>query len=109
MLKSRVLLLQLMQNCFPMLPNPLDSQGPEESRAPSEGAAAACPSTSSSEEPVNESVKAVRELSTHLYHSENLSTFIQLGVEDHYGYRVRFFCGGSLDSSNFSCLISKCL
>uniref|UniRef100_A0A4W6ECV5 Zinc finger ZZ-type and EF-hand domain containing 1 n=1 Tax=Lates calcarifer TaxID=8187 RepID=A0A4W6ECV5_LATCA len=67
-LKSRVLLLQLMQNCFPMLPNPLDSQGPEESRAPSEGAAAACPSTSSSEEPVNESVKAVRELSTHLYH-----------------------------------------
>uniref|UniRef100_A0A4W6EG63 Zinc finger ZZ-type and EF-hand domain containing 1 n=1 Tax=Lates calcarifer TaxID=8187 RepID=A0A4W6EG63_LATCA len=51
-LKSRVLLLQLMQNCFPMLPNPLDSQGPEESRAPSEGAAAACPSTSSSEDDI---------------------------------------------------------
>uniref|UniRef100_A0A671TY76 Zinc finger ZZ-type and EF-hand domain containing 1 n=1 Tax=Sparus aurata TaxID=8175 RepID=A0A671TY76_SPAAU len=43
-LKSRVLLLQLMQNCFPMLPNPLDA------------------------EPPSASVKAVLELYTHLCH-----------------------------------------
>ncbi|KAF0038068.1 hypothetical protein F2P81_008552 [Scophthalmus maximus] len=66
-LKSRVLLLQLMQNCFPMLPNPLESHGPEESSGPDEGAtAAACPSTSSSAEPLNDSVRAVSELYTHL-------------------------------------------
>uniref|UniRef100_A0A7N8X3D4 Zinc finger, ZZ-type with EF hand domain 1 n=1 Tax=Mastacembelus armatus TaxID=205130 RepID=A0A7N8X3D4_9TELE len=41
----RVLLLQLMQNCFPMLPNPMDS-----------------------EEPLNDSVRAVWELYTHLCH-----------------------------------------
>ncbi|XP_074528100.1 zinc finger ZZ-type and EF-hand domain-containing protein 1 [Halichoeres trimaculatus] len=72
-LKSRVLLLQLMQNCFPMLPNPLeprssgDSKGPEE-RAPAAAAAAAAegPSTSSSTEPQSESVRAVWELYTHL-------------------------------------------
>ncbi|XP_053187523.1 zinc finger ZZ-type and EF-hand domain-containing protein 1 isoform X2 [Scomber japonicus] len=72
-LKSRVLLLQLMQNCFPMLPNPLETGGAEESKGPNEGAeaaaaAAACPSTSSSAEPVNESVRAVWELYTHLCH-----------------------------------------
>uniref|UniRef100_A0A3B4V2H1 Zinc finger ZZ-type and EF-hand domain containing 1 n=1 Tax=Seriola dumerili TaxID=41447 RepID=A0A3B4V2H1_SERDU len=68
-LKSRVLLLQLMQNCFPMLPNPLESQGPEESRGPDEGAtAAACASTSSGGEPLNDSVRAVWELYTHLCH-----------------------------------------
>nr|XP_019941221.1 PREDICTED: zinc finger ZZ-type and EF-hand domain-containing protein 1 isoform X3 [Paralichthys olivaceus] len=66
-LKSRVLLLQLMQNCFPMLPNPVESQGPEESRVRDEGAAAAAgPSTSSSGEPLNDSVRAVWELYTHL-------------------------------------------
>uniref|UniRef100_A0A8D3CTL8 Zinc finger ZZ-type and EF-hand domain containing 1 n=1 Tax=Scophthalmus maximus TaxID=52904 RepID=A0A8D3CTL8_SCOMX len=72
-LKSRVLLLQLMQNCFPMLPNPLESHGPEESSGPDEGAtAAACPSTSSSAEPLNDSVRAVSELYTHLCLSKNL-------------------------------------
>ncbi|XP_068457200.1 zinc finger ZZ-type and EF-hand domain-containing protein 1 [Clinocottus analis] len=66
-LKSRVLLLQLMQNCFPMLPNPLEPRGPEESKGPDEGApAAARPSTSSNAEPLSESVKAVGELYTHL-------------------------------------------
>uniref|UniRef100_A0A8D2ZEM8 Zinc finger ZZ-type and EF-hand domain containing 1 n=1 Tax=Scophthalmus maximus TaxID=52904 RepID=A0A8D2ZEM8_SCOMX len=53
----RVLLLQLMQNCFPMLPNPLDA------------------------EPLNDSVRAVSELYTHLCLSKNLSIFIQQGVE----------------------------
>uniref|UniRef100_A0A8C4EGY5 Zinc finger, ZZ-type with EF hand domain 1 n=1 Tax=Dicentrarchus labrax TaxID=13489 RepID=A0A8C4EGY5_DICLA len=48
----RVLLLQLMQNCFPMLPNPLDPRGPEESKG--------------SAEPL--SVRAVWELYTHLCH-----------------------------------------
>ncbi|XP_037604107.1 zinc finger ZZ-type and EF-hand domain-containing protein 1 isoform X4 [Sebastes umbrosus] len=68
-LKSRVLLLQLMQNCFPMLPNPLEPRGPEESKGPDEGAAAAaCPSTSSSAEPLSDSVRAVNELYTHLCH-----------------------------------------
>uniref|UniRef100_A0A8C2ZSW0 Zinc finger ZZ-type and EF-hand domain containing 1 n=1 Tax=Cyclopterus lumpus TaxID=8103 RepID=A0A8C2ZSW0_CYCLU len=43
----RILLLQLMQNCFPMLPNSLEPRGPEVSRGPDEGApAATCPSTS---------------------------------------------------------------
>ncbi|KAG7515736.1 zinc finger ZZ-type and EF-hand domain-containing protein 1 [Solea senegalensis] len=67
-LKSRVLLLQLMENCFPVLPNPLEYEGAQESRVPdAEGAAAAaCPSTSSSEEPLNDSVKAVCEFYTHL-------------------------------------------
>uniref|UniRef100_A0A7N6B3A3 Zinc finger, ZZ-type with EF hand domain 1 n=1 Tax=Anabas testudineus TaxID=64144 RepID=A0A7N6B3A3_ANATE len=68
-LKSRVLLLQLMQNCFPMLPNPLESRGPEESRGPNEAATAvASSSTPSSGEPVNDSVRAVGELYTHLCH-----------------------------------------
>ncbi|XP_062261903.1 zinc finger ZZ-type and EF-hand domain-containing protein 1 isoform X1 [Platichthys flesus] len=66
-LKSRVLLLQLMQNCFPMLPNPVESPGPEESQVPDEGATtAAGPSTSTSGEPLNDSVRAVWELYTHL-------------------------------------------
>lgn len=74
MLKSRVLLLQLMQNCFPMLPNPLESRGPEESRGPNEAATAvASSSTPSSGEPVNDSVRAVGELYTHLCHSKNVS------------------------------------
>uniref|UniRef100_A0A671TYH1 Zinc finger ZZ-type and EF-hand domain containing 1 n=1 Tax=Sparus aurata TaxID=8175 RepID=A0A671TYH1_SPAAU len=62
-LKSRVLLLQLMQNCFPMLPNPLEPRGSDEGAT-----AAACPSTSSSAEPPSASVKAVLELYTHLCH-----------------------------------------
>ncbi|KAM9348292.1 zinc finger ZZ-type and EF-hand domain-containing protein 1 [Symphorus nematophorus] len=70
-LKSRVLLLQLMQNCFPMLPNPLEPRGSEESRGSNEAAMAAAvagPSTSSSAEPVSDSVRAVGELYTHLCH-----------------------------------------
>ncbi|KAK2828812.1 hypothetical protein Q5P01_019846 [Channa striata] len=66
-LKSRVLLLQLLQNCFPMLPNPLESRSPEESRGP-DVTGAASPSTSSSEEFLNDSVRAVWELYTHLCH-----------------------------------------
>uniref|UniRef100_A0A665UYM5 Zinc finger, ZZ-type with EF hand domain 1 n=1 Tax=Echeneis naucrates TaxID=173247 RepID=A0A665UYM5_ECHNA len=68
-LKSRVLLLQLMQNCFPMLPNPLESQGPEENKGTDDGpAAAACQSTFNSGEPLNGSVRAVWELYSHLCH-----------------------------------------
>ncbi|XP_061596133.1 zinc finger ZZ-type and EF-hand domain-containing protein 1 isoform X1 [Cololabis saira] len=68
-LKSIVLLLQLMQNCFPTLPNPLQPPGLEESREPEDSAAAAAhPSTSSSEEPLNDSVKPVLELYNHLCH-----------------------------------------
>ncbi|XP_026183286.1 zinc finger ZZ-type and EF-hand domain-containing protein 1 isoform X3 [Mastacembelus armatus] len=68
-LKSRVLLLQLMQNCFPMLPNPMESRGAEDSGGPDQGTtAAAVSSTSSSEEPLNDSVRAVWELYTHLCH-----------------------------------------
>ncbi|XP_036975972.1 zinc finger ZZ-type and EF-hand domain-containing protein 1 isoform X2 [Acanthopagrus latus] len=63
LLKSRVLLLQLLQNCFPMLPNPLEPRGSDEGAT-----AAACPSTSSSAEPASASVKAVSELYTHLCH-----------------------------------------
>lgn len=71
MLRSRVLLLQLMQNCFPMLPNPLEVPGSEESSRSEEGAtAAACPSTSSSGEPPNDATNAVYELYTHLCHSK---------------------------------------
>ncbi|MED6251647.1 hypothetical protein ATANTOWER_000902, partial [Ataeniobius toweri] len=68
-LKSRVLLLQLMQNCFPMLPNPMEPQDSEESKDPDEGApAAAGPSTSGSEDPQSVSAKAVLELYNHLCH-----------------------------------------
>lgn len=70
-MKSRVLLLQLMQNCFPMLPNPLEPRGSEDSKGPDEGATAG-PSTSSSSEPQNDSVRAVGELYNHLCHSKNL-------------------------------------
>ncbi|KAF3706699.1 Zinc finger ZZ-type and EF-hand domain-containing protein 1 [Channa argus] len=66
-LKSRVLLLQLMQNCFPMLPNPLEAQSPDESRG-SDATEAACSSTSSSEESLNDSIRPVWELYTHLCH-----------------------------------------
>uniref|UniRef100_A0A3Q3B408 Zinc finger, ZZ-type with EF hand domain 1 n=1 Tax=Kryptolebias marmoratus TaxID=37003 RepID=A0A3Q3B408_KRYMA len=66
-MKSRVLLLQLMQNCFPMLPNPLEPQDSKESGGPDKGAsAAASPSASSSEEPSCPSLGAVFELYTHL-------------------------------------------
>ncbi|XP_029924268.1 zinc finger ZZ-type and EF-hand domain-containing protein 1 isoform X2 [Myripristis murdjan] len=68
-MKSRVLLLQLLQNCFPMLPNPLEPRSSEESRGTDEGAtAAAFPSTSSSAEPQPDPTKAVWELYTHLCH-----------------------------------------
>ncbi|XP_037544055.1 zinc finger ZZ-type and EF-hand domain-containing protein 1 [Nematolebias whitei] len=66
-MKSRILLLQLMQNCFPMLPNPLEPQGTKESGGPDEGASAAAGSSaSSSDEHPCPSVKAVSELYTHL-------------------------------------------
>ncbi|XP_056909607.1 zinc finger ZZ-type and EF-hand domain-containing protein 1 [Takifugu flavidus] len=60
-LKSRVLLLQLMQNCFPMLPNPLEQSVSDEGVK-----AAAGPSTSSSSETSLLSVAAVGELYAHL-------------------------------------------
>ncbi|XP_046876692.1 LOW QUALITY PROTEIN: zinc finger ZZ-type and EF-hand domain-containing protein 1 [Hypomesus transpacificus] len=66
-MKSRVLLLQLLQNCFLVLPSPPESQGPGEGEgqgAEVGPAAAACPSTSSSSEP--DSSRAVWELYTHL-------------------------------------------
>ncbi|KAM4546819.1 zinc finger ZZ-type and EF-hand domain-containing protein 1 [Fundulus diaphanus] len=68
-LKSRVLLLQLMQNCFPMLPNPVEPQDTEDSKGPEEGASAAAgPSTVRSEDPQSLSAKAVLDLYTHLCH-----------------------------------------
>ena len=89
-MKSRVLLLQLMQNCFPMLPNPLDHQTPEESKESEEDAtAAAHPSTSSSVEPLNDSAKAVLELYTHLCYSKNPSAFTELAAV----FFIVFFCG----------------
>lgn len=63
-MKSRVLLLQLMQNCFPTLPNPLEAKGAEEASA------AAGPSTSCSGESLRDSTRAVYELYTHLCHSK---------------------------------------
>ncbi|KAF7655072.1 hypothetical protein LDENG_00061510 [Lucifuga dentata] len=69
-MKSRVLLLQLLQNCYSVLPNPMEPRVPEENRGAEEGATAtaACPSTSSSVEPPSDSVKAIWELYTHLCH-----------------------------------------
>ncbi|XP_008426375.1 zinc finger ZZ-type and EF-hand domain-containing protein 1 isoform X2 [Poecilia reticulata] len=70
-LKSRVLLLQLMQNCFPMLPNPTELQDAEESKRPEEcvsAAAAAGPSASSSGDSQSVSAQAVSDLYTHLCH-----------------------------------------
>uniref|UniRef100_A0A3P8VT83 Zinc finger ZZ-type and EF-hand domain containing 1 n=1 Tax=Cynoglossus semilaevis TaxID=244447 RepID=A0A3P8VT83_CYNSE len=67
MLKSRILLLQLMQNCFPVLHNLLESKGLDESSEPDDrGPAATCPSTSSSEEPTKDFARAVSELYSHL-------------------------------------------
>ncbi|XP_026036910.1 zinc finger ZZ-type and EF-hand domain-containing protein 1 isoform X2 [Astatotilapia calliptera] len=66
--KSRVLLLQLMQNCFPMLPTPRESRGKEESKVPDEAGAAARPSMSSSRDDLSDSMRAVWELYTHLCH-----------------------------------------
>ncbi|XP_029956401.1 zinc finger ZZ-type and EF-hand domain-containing protein 1 [Salarias fasciatus] len=69
-LKSRVLLLQLMQNCFPMLPNPLQPRASDGAKAQEESAAAAAasPSTSTSVEPPDECMKAVWDFYTHLCH-----------------------------------------
>lgn len=70
-MKSRVLVLQLLQNCFAVLPSPspLEFKGLEESRGTEDGAvtsasATASPSTSTSSEP--DSARAVWELYTHL-------------------------------------------
>uniref|UniRef100_A0A669ETS2 Zinc finger ZZ-type and EF-hand domain containing 1 n=1 Tax=Oreochromis niloticus TaxID=8128 RepID=A0A669ETS2_ORENI len=64
----RVLLLQLMQNCFPMLPTPLEPRGKEESKVPDEAGAAARPSMSSSKDDLSDPMRAVWELYTHLCH-----------------------------------------
>ena len=89
-MKSRVLLLQLLQNCFLVLPSPLESrglgeglgEGPGEGQGPEVGlavaAAAACPSTSSSSEP--DSSRAVWELYTHLCSSKRLSLSLSLSL-----------------------------
>ncbi|KAK7925653.1 hypothetical protein WMY93_007963 [Mugilogobius chulae] len=61
-IKARVLLLQLMQNCFPMLPNPLETQSSNEAKGTNDEAA--CGSTSCSKE--SDSIKAVQEMYTHL-------------------------------------------
>lgn len=85
-LKSRVLLLQLMQNCFPMLPNPLEVRGQEGSKKPNEGAAA-CTSTSSCAEPLSDSLRAVSELYTHLCQSKSLpASFTPFGKENDMDY-----------------------
>lgn len=64
------MLLQLMQNCFPMLPNPLEQSVSDEGVK-----AAAAPSTSSSSETSLLSVAAVGELYTHLCNSKKQLTF----------------------------------
>lgn len=76
-MKSRVLVLQLLQNCFAVLPSPspLEFKGLEESRGTEDGAvtsasATASPSTSTSSEP--DSARAVWELYTHLCQSKGL-------------------------------------
>lgn len=86
-MKSRVHLLQLLQNCYPMLPNPVEPRDSEASAGPAEGvtAAAAGPSTSSSAEPLSDSVRAVWELYTHLCHSKNLSAFNNPGCSHDFG------------------------
>uniref|UniRef100_A0A3B4AKB0 Uncharacterized protein n=1 Tax=Periophthalmus magnuspinnatus TaxID=409849 RepID=A0A3B4AKB0_9GOBI len=61
-LREIVLLLQLMQNCFPMLPNPLESQHSDEAKRANDEAA--CASSSCSVE--TDSAKAVQELYTDL-------------------------------------------
>ncbi|RVE63589.1 hypothetical protein OJAV_G00137730 [Oryzias javanicus] len=74
-MKSRVLLLQLMQNCFPTLPNPLEAKGAEEASA-----AAAAPSPSCSGDGLSDSTRAVYALYTHLCHivdSPDGETFVE--------------------------------
>lgn len=78
-LKSRVLLLQLMQNCFPMLPNPLEVRGQGGSIKPNEDGAA-CASGSSCAEPESDSMRAVSELYTHLCHSKSSPGFMHFGM-----------------------------
>ena len=83
-----------------MLPNPLETGGAEESKGPNEGAeaaaaaaaAAACPSTSSSAEPVNESVRAVWELYTHLCHGKSHSSFHRDFLDSSWLICNIFFC-----------------
>lgn len=64
-----------MQNCFPMLPNPLEQSVPDEAAT-----AAAGPSTSSSSKTLSQSITAVGELYTHLCHSKNRLTSAQQGA-----------------------------
>lgn len=78
-LKSRVLLLQLMQNCFPMLPNPLEVRGQGGSTKPNEGAAGGT-SGSSCAGPESDSLRAVSELYIHLCHSKSLPGFLHFGI-----------------------------
>lgn len=79
-LKSRVLLLQLMQNCFPMLPNPLEVRGQGGSTKPNQGAAGGA-SGSSCAEPESDSLRAVSELYTHLCHSKRLPGLMDLDIK----------------------------
>lgn len=79
-LKSRVLLLQLMQNCFPMLPNPLEVHAQGGSTKPNE-AAAGGKSGSSCAEPMSNSLRAVSELYSHLCHSKSLQGFMDFGIK----------------------------
>lgn len=64
-----------MQNCFPMLPNPIEVQGQGSSTKPDKGAAGGT-SGSSCEEPVSNSLRAVSELYAHLCQSKSLQCFI---------------------------------
>lgn len=79
-LKSRVLLLQLMQNCFPMLPNPLEVRGHVGSTKSNEGAAGGT-SSSSCIEPESDSLRAVSELYTHLCQSKSLLGLMDFDIK----------------------------
>lgn len=79
-LKSRVLLLQLMQNCFPMLPNPLEVRGQGGSTKPNEGVAGGT-SGSGCAEPESVSLRAVTELYTHLCHSKSLPVLMDFNIK----------------------------
>lgn len=69
-----------MQNCFPMLPNPLDIRGQGGSTKPNEGAAGATPGSSCAE-PEADSLRAVSELYAYLCHSKSLPHFMHITVK----------------------------
>lgn len=92
------MLLQLMQNCFPMLPNPLEQSVSDE------GVKAAALSTSSSSE-ISLSVAAVGELYTHLCNSKKQLTLTMQGVMS----RIYFLPGSSTTVVRNTCLKSLSL